>query len=359
MQLTRRALAATSASLAALAAFPAAGEPKARRPLAIAHRGASGERPEHTLMGYRLAIAEGADFIEPDLVPTKDGHLVVRHENEIGGTTDVARRPEFAARKTTKVVDGQKIEGWFTEDFTLAELKTLRARERLPALRPDSARFDGLEAIPTYQEMLDLAKAESPRLGRPIGTYPEMKHPTYFASIGLPLEHRLLAMLKANNLNSKTAPVFVQCFEVGALKTFRQLSPAPLIQLVSVAGGPADLPNLSYKEMTTAAGVKQIAAYADGIGPEWPMVIPVTAEGALGPATPLVADAHANGVAVHPWTVRAENAFLPAKLRRGTSPAEHGDVDALYEAIWKSGVDGLFSDFTGLSVAVRNRLFPA
>src|SRR5205823_2948776 len=162
--------------------------------------------------------------------PTKDGHLVVRHENEIGGTTDVAGHPEFAARRTGKVVDGQKLEGWFTEDFTLAELKTLRARERLPQLRPGSARYDGLAPIPTYQEMLDLAKAESRRLGRAIGTYPEMKHPTYFASIGLPLEPRLLDTLKTNNLNSKTAPVFVQCFEVGALKTFRQLSRAPLVQ---------------------------------------------------------------------------------------------------------------------------------
>jgi glycerophosphoryl diester phosphodiesterase len=353
MQLTRRALAA----IPAVIALPAAAKPKAR-PLAIAHRGASGERPEHTLMGYRLAIAEGADFIEPDLVPTKDGHLVVRHENEIGGTTDVAKHAEFAGRKTTKVIDGQKIEGWFTEDFTLAELKTLRARERLPALRPGSAKFDGLEPIPTYQEMLDLAKSETRRLGRPIGTYPEMKHPTYFASIGLPLEHRLLDTLKKNGLNSKAAPVFVQCFEVGALKTFRPLSKARLVQLVSVAGGPADLPGVSYKEMVTAEGVKRISAYADGVGPETPLVIPVV-DGGLGPATALVADCHANGMAVHPWTVRAENAFLPPKLRRGTSPADHGDVDALYEALWKSGIDGLFSDFTSLSVAVRNRLFPA
>jgi glycerophosphoryl diester phosphodiesterase len=354
MQLTRRALAA----LPALAAFPAGATPKPpKRPYAIAHRGASGERPEHTLMGYRLAIAEGADFIEPDLVPTKDGHLVVRHENEIGGTTDVARHPEFASRKTSKVIDGQKIEGWFTEDFTLAELKTVRARERLPQLRPGSAKYDGLETIPTYQEMLDLAKAETRRLGRPIGTYPEMKHPTYFASIGLPLEHRLLDMLKTNDLNSKTAPVFVQCFEVGALKTFKQISKAPLIQLVSVAGGPADLPGVTYKDMVTAEGVKRIAGYADGVGPELPMVVPVV-DGGLGPPTSLVADCHANGMAVHPWTVRAENYFLPPKLRRGTSLADHGDVDALYEALWKSGIDGLFSDFTALSVAVRNRLYP-
>jgi len=355
MQLTRRALAA----LPAVAAFPAMAKPKPRkRPLAIAHRGASGERPEHTLMGYKLAIAEGADFIEPDLVPTKDGHLVVRHENEIGGTTDIAKHPEFASRKTTKVIDGQKIEGWFTEDFTLAELKTVRARERLPQLRPSSARYDGLETIPTYQEMLDLAKSESRRLGRPIGTYPEMKHPTYFASIGLPLEHRLLDMLKKNDLNSKTAPVFVQCFEVGALKTFKTLSKAPLIQLVSVAGGPADLPGVTYKEMVTADGVKRIASYADGVGPELPLVIPVV-DGGLGPATALVSDCHANGMAVHPWTVRAENYFLPPKLRRGTSLSDHGDVDALYEALWRSGIDGLFSDFTALSVAVRNRVYPA
>ena len=355
MQITRRTLTA----LTALAALPVAAKPKtARRPLAIAHRGASGERPEHTLMGYRLAIAEGADFIEPDLVPTRDGHLVVRHENEIGGTTDVAKHPEFSGRKTTKVIDGQKVEGWFTEDFTLAELKTVRARERLPSLRPGSARYDGLETIPTYQEMLDLAKTESHRTGRTIGTYPEMKHPTYFASIGLPLEHRLLDTLKKNNLNSTTAPVFVQCFEVGALKTFRRLSHAPLVQLVSSAGGPADLPNVTYREMTTPAGIKQIASYADGLGPELPLVIPVVDSG-LGPATSLVSDAHANGLKVHPWTVRAENAFLPPKLRRGTTPADHGDVDTLYEALWKSGLDGLFSDFTRLSVAVRNRLFPA
>jgi glycerophosphoryl diester phosphodiesterase len=202
--------------------------------------------------------------------------------------------------------------------------------------------------------MLDLAAAESRRLGRPIGTYPEMKHPTYFASIGLPLEGRLLDTLKTNNLNSKTAPVFVQCFEVGALKRFRQMSKAPLIQLVSVQGGPADLPGVTYKEMTTAAGVRQIAAYADGIGPELPMVVPVV-DGGLGPATALVSDAHANGLAVHPWTVRAENFFLPPKLRRGASPAEHGDVDALYDALYAAGIDGLFSDFSALNVAGRKR----
>ena len=357
MQLTRRALAAGAAALLAL---PATARPTPRRrPLAIAHRGASGERPEHTLMGYRLAIAEGADFIEPDLVATRDGHLVVRHELEIGGTTDVASRPEFAARKTSKVIDGETVTGWFAHDFTLAELKTLRARERLPALRPDSARFDGLEAIPTYQEMLDLAKAESRRLGRTIGTYPEMKQPTYFASIGLPLEHRLADFLKKNDLHSRTSPVFVQCFEVGALKTFRGLSPVPLIQLVDAEGGPADRPGLRYADMITPAGLKAVAAYAAGVGPDWKMAVPATPDGDLAPATPLIADAHAAGLKVHPWTVRAENVFLPARLRRGASPADHGDVDAVYRALYRAGVDGLFSDFTALSVRVRDELFPA
>lgn len=347
MKLTRRSAVATTA---ALAAFPAVAQPKKKRPLVIAHRGASGERPEHTLMAYRLAIAEGADFIEPDCVVTKDGHLVVRHENEIGGTTDVAKRPEFAARRTSKTIDGQKVEGWFTEDFTLAELKTLRARERLASLRPESAKFDGQEPIPTYQEVIDLAKAESRRTGRTIGTYPEMKHPTYFAGIGLPLEARLADMLRKNGLSSAAAPVFVQCFEVEPLKVIGKLTRARRIMLVSQGPAPADV--------RSEAGVKAIAAFAEGLGPEYPLVIP-TVDGGLGPATPLVGWAHAAGLAVHPWTVRAENAFLPAKLRRGTSPAEHGDVDAVYRALYGAGIDGLFSDFPGLSARVRNELFPA
>jgi glycerophosphoryl diester phosphodiesterase len=339
MTLTRRALAAA----ASLIAVPAMAPPK-MKPIVIAHRGASGERPEHTLTAYRLAIAEGADFIEPDLVSTKDGHLVVRHENEIAGTTDVATRPEFAARRAAKVIDGAKIEGWFTEDFTLAELKTLKARERLPQLRPGSAKFDGQDAIPTYQEVIDLAKAESRRTGRTIGTYPEMKHPAYFAGIGLPLEQRLADLLKANGLDSRTAPVFVQCFEVAPLKTFMGLSKARRVMLVSQGAAPVDV--------TSAAGLKAIAAFADGVGPEWPLVIP-TAAGRLGAPTALVGDAHAAGLAVHPWTVRAENFFLPQTLRRGANMADHGDVDAVYQAIYASGVDGLFSDFPGLAVKAR------
>ena len=342
--ITRRTLAA----LAAAAVSAPRARAAARRPIVIAHRGASGERPEHTLMAYRQAILEGCDFIEPDLVATKDGHLVVRHENEIGGTTDVARRPEFAARKTEKVIDGEKITGWFTEDFTLAELKTLRARERLPALRPASAAFDGQEPIVTYQEVVDLAKAESRRTGRTIGTYPEMKHPSYFASIGLPLEQRLADALKANDLDSPTAPVFVQCFEVEPLKTFRRFSRAPRVMLVSQGPAPVDV--------TTTAGIKAIAAFAEGLGPEWPLIVP-TAGGVLGAPTALVADAHAAGLQVHPWTVRAENAFLPKSLQRDGGPAAHGDVGKVYEALWAAGVDGLFSDFPGLAAASRTAHF--
>ncbi len=339
--ITRRTL--TAATLAAAAAMPALAKSKSK-PLVIAHRGASGERPEHTLMAYRLAIEEGCDFIEPDLVVTKDGHFVVRHENEIGGTTDVAARPEFAARKTEKVIDGEKLSGWFTEDFTLAELKTLRARERLPQLRPGSAKFDGQDVIPTYQEVIDLAKAESRRVGRVIGTYPEMKHPTFFASIGLPMEQRLADLLKANDLNSRTAPVFVQCFEVAPLKAYGLIGKARRVMLVSQGPAPVDV--------KSAAGIKAIAAFAEGLGPEWPLVIP-TAGGVLGQPTTLVGEAHAAGLAVHPWTIRAENAFLPKSLQRGTSPADHGDATAVVKALYAAGVDGVFSDFTALAVAAR------
>jgi len=340
--ITRRTLVASGFAAAAVPAFA---NSKMKKPLVIAHRGASGERPEHTLMAYRRAIEEGCDFIEPDLVVTRDGHLVARHENEIGVTTDVSARPEFAVRKTEKVIDGEKLTGWFTEDFTLAELKTLRARERLPALRPGSARFDGQDTIPTYQEIIDLAKAESRRVGRVIGTYPEMKHPAYFAGVGLPIEQRLADRLKANDLNSRTAPVFVQCFEVAPLKAYGLIGKARRVMLVSQGPAPVDV--------ASASGIKAIAAFAEGLGPEWPLVIP-TKGGVLGAPTALVRDAQSVGLAVHPWTVRAENAFLPKSLQRGSAPADHGDVGAVLKALYASGVDGLFSDFPGLAVKARS-----
>lgn len=346
MQITRRSL---MAATAALAAAPAAAQPR-KRPLIIAHRGASGERPEHTALAYRLAVEQGCDFIEPDLVMSRDGALVVRHENEIGGTTDVSARPEFAGRRTTKVVDGEEITGWFAEDFTLAELKTLRARERLPALRPASAAFDGREPILTFDEVADLARTESRRTGRTIGVYPEMKHPTYLASVGLDIQGALAAALRRNELNAPTAPVFVQCFEPEPLRQFRAKSRARQVLLIGAGSKTAAL--------LTPAGLKSIAAYADGVGPSYDLVIPQSEE-SLGQPTQVVADAHAAGLAVHPWTVRAENRFLPRDLRLGAAPGDHGKVEALYQALFATGVDGLFSDFPGLAAQARDKAFGA
>jgi glycerophosphoryl diester phosphodiesterase len=353
--LTRRALttAALAGTLMSGTSFAAA----KKKPIVIAHRGASGLRPEHTELSYNLAIDQGCDFIEPDLVPTKDGHLIARHENEIGGTTDVGSRPEFAARKATKTIDGQQITGWFTEDFTLAEIKTLRARERLPQLRPANAKFDGQASLLTFDEVVAIARAGSQRTGRTIGVYPEMKHPTYFAGIGLPVEDRLVALLKKNELDSAAAPVFVQCFEVGALKTIRGKTKARLVQLTDGEGGPADLPNVTYAQMCSASGLKDVALYADGLGPNKAQIVPQD-ETSLLPATSLVKDAHAAGLVVHPWTVRAENYFLPSSLRRGDAAAadylaQPGDVTPVFKALFVAGVDGLFSDFPGLAVAAR------
>jgi len=325
----------------------------ARIPIVIAHRGASGERPEHTAMAYRLAVAQGADFIEPDLVLTRDGHFVCRHENEIGGTTDVGARPEFAGRKATKVIDGEEITGWFTEDFTLAELKTLRCRERLPGVRPANVAFDGQETIPTFDEVVALAAEEGRRAGRIIGLYPELKHPLHFARAGLAMEARFADRLKAHGFDSRSAPVFVQCFEVTPLKTLRGLVKTPLVQLISDAGGPVDLPDLTYAGMTDAAGLKAIAAYADGAGPHSRYVVPSDGA-ALLPTTGFVRDAHAAGLKVHPWTVRRENAFLPTGLRSSGTLSEAGNVAAVFAALLRAGVDGVFTDNITEGVKARN-----
>ncbi len=313
-----------------------------RPPIVIAHRGASGERPEHTIAGYRLAIDLGADYIEPDLVLTKDGVLVARHENEISETTDVAEHPEFAARKATKVIDGQKVTGWFTEDFTLAELKTLRARERLPKLR--STEYDGEFEIPTFEEILALLAEVNKGRKTPVGVYPETKHPSYFVSIGLPHEAPLLAMLDRFGYRGRTAPVYIQSFEVGNLMDLRAKSDLPLIQLMDAEGGPADRPGNSYAAMTSPAGLKMVAAYADGIGPNKAMVIPRAALGRLGKPTTLVSDAHAAGLRVHPWTFRRENYFLPLGDKGSINPAGHGDLAGEIRAYLDTGIDGLFSD---------------
>lgn len=346
------------AAAAALAGGAAMATTKARIPVVIGHRGASGERPEHTALAYSLAISQGADFIEPDLVVTRDGHLVARHENEIGGTTDVAARPEFAARKATKLIDGETITGWFTEDFTLAELKTLRCRERLPKIRPGNTAWDGQAQILTFQEVVDLAVREGARVGRRVGVYPEMKHPAFFASVGLPIEGRMIDALKAAGLQGAEANCFVQCFEVGPLKTLRGRVKTPLVQLISDEGGPADAPGTLYSSMTTAEGLKAIAAYADGVGPEKSLVVPTDGK-VLLPATAFVADAHAAGLKVHPWTVRRENFFLPTGLRGPGAPEDQGDVQALLMALFRAGVDGVFSDFPGEAVKARNRFIGA
>ena len=311
-------------------------------PIVIAHRGASGSRPEHTLAAYALAIEQGADFIEPDLVPTKDDVLVARHENAIGGTTDVAQHPKFADRRTTKTIDGHTLTDWFTEDFTLAELKTLRAKERLPDLRPGNTAYDGQYPVPTLAEIIDLAKRRSQELGRTIGIYPETKHPTYFAGIGHPTDVLLVEQLREAGWHDASAPVFIQSFEVKNLQRIHAMTGIRLIQLVDGTGGPADGAAPSYAAMLTREGLKQIATYAYGIGPNKAQLW--TDAAAATPST-LVADAHAAGVRVHPWTYRAENAFLPPRHRRGEGPAAHGDVAGEIAAGLAQGIDGFFTDF--------------
>lgn len=322
---------------------------KTDKVIVIAHRGASGERPEHTLLSYQRAIEQGADFIEPDLVPTKDGVLVARHENNIADTTDVADHPEFAARRTTKTIDGEKLTGWFTEDFTLAELKTLRAKERLPKLRPGNTKYDGQAGIPTLDDVIALAKRASKETGRTIGIYPETKHPTYFASIGLPLEQRLVDKLKAAGWDRADAPVFIQSFEVDNLKKLKAMTRVRLIQLMAGSGGPADGAQPSYKAMATPDGLKAVAAYAYGIGPELTMIQP-----ASGPATTLVADGHAAGLRLHPWTFRAENFFLLPDYRSGANPVEHGRLKDEILYFIGLGVDGFFTDFPHVGVEARD-----
>jgi glycerophosphoryl diester phosphodiesterase len=347
----------------ALADQPVFKQP-AQRPLVIAHRGASGQRPEHTLAAYQLAAEQGADFIEPDLVITKDGVLVARHEPEIGETTDVADHSEFAPRKTTKTLGGKQVVGWFVEDFTLAELKTLRARERLPKLRVESARFDNQFEIPTFPEILRLRQELTTRLGREIGVYPETKHPARFASLGLPLEERVVADLRTHGLDSAQAPVFLQSFETQSLRILAKLCAVRRIQLLgSQPPFPLDDPTASGGRLgwLTPRYLQEIRTFAEGIGPEKNLVIPKTAEGRLGPATPLVADAHMAGLLVHPYTFRQENAFLPVDFQKpapgvaAPNPGAPGDLEGELRRFLELGIDGFFIDQPGVGVRVRDR----
>jgi glycerophosphoryl diester phosphodiesterase len=331
-----------------------------RLPLVIGHRGASGYRPEHTIASYTLAIELGADYIEPDLVSTKDHVLVARHENDITGTTDVASHPEFAARRTTKTIDGVVHEGWFTEDFTLAELRTLRAVERLPDLRPANTAFDGLYQIPTFQEVIDLAKRHR------VGIYPETKHPTYFDSIGLSLEEPMLAALRANGLDRPGAKVFIQSFETANLKELNRKTRLPLVQLIDEVGAPYDFvvagDPRTYADLVTPEGLAEIATYADGIGPSKNLIVPRDAAGNLLEPTSLVRDAHRAGLVVHPWTFRRENSFLPNDFRQGNPASPEylrapGDLPAELRLFFRLGVDGVFSDNSDVAVATRHQVY--
>ncbi|MFK5689856.1 glycerophosphodiester phosphodiesterase family protein [Ornithinimicrobium sp. LYQ92] len=330
------------------------------RPLVIAHRGASGYLPEHTLAAYELAARQGADYLEPDVVATRDGVLVARHENEISGTTDIADRPRFADRRTTKVVDGREVTGWFTEDLTLEELRTLRARERLPHLRGTDR--DGEHPVATLAEIVDLRGRLSAELGREIGLYIETKHPTYFAGLGLALEEPLLAELDRAGLEGPGAPVFLQCFELTNLRRMRHRLGSGLRQ-VFLASAPDRVPYdlvvagtpTSYRELLGDEGMARLAGDVDGIGPAREMVVPRTPEGALGRPTRLVERAHRAGLVVHPWTLRAENHFLPPALHGPGGESAHGDLAAEATAYLEAGVDGFFTDHPDLGVSARDR----
>mgnify|MGYP000315357329 CR=1 FL=1 len=332
--------------------------PSPRRPLVIAHRGASGYRPEHTIPAYELAARMGADFLEPDLVPTRDGVLVVRHEPEISGTTDVADHPEFADRWTTKVVDGERVSGWFTTDFTLAELRTLRARERLPLLRPRNRMWDRQFAIPTFEEVLALRSRLSKELGRRIGVYPELKSPTFFRECGIDVARLAAVSIRRHRLDSEDAPLFVQCFELQTLFELRHGRGlrCPLV-LLTTEGRPYDMvasgDGRRYADLLTAPALVELAGTIDVVGADKEQVIARRDDGSLASEpTALVSDAHAAGLAVHAWTFRAENAFLPRELRQG-SDADYGRAVDEQLAYLRTGIDGLFTDHADIGVLSR------
>ncbi|WP_028815394.1 glycerophosphodiester phosphodiesterase [Streptomyces flavidovirens] len=318
-------------------------------PTVVAHRGASGYRPEHTIGSYQLALDMGAHVIEQDLVPTKDGHLVCRHENDITGTTDVAAHPEFASRKTTKSVDGVSLTGWFTEDFTLAELKTLRAKERIPGTRQENTLYDGRWTIPTFEEVLRWAEHEGRARGRRIWLHVETKHPTYFRGLGLGLEEPLADLLRKYGRHKKNAPNFLQSFEPSSMRRMAELVAAPRVVLLDAADTrPWDFVQAGDRrtvaDLVKPEGLKWIAGFAQGIGPWLDLIIPKDAAGKLGRPTTLVRDAHAQGLVVHPYTMRNENTFLPADFRRGTDPAAYGDAFGALKLYFEQGIDGIFSD---------------
>lgn len=346
----------------------------ASEPFVIAHRGASGERPEHTVAAYERAVEQGAHFIEQDLVPTKDGHLIVRHENELSDTTDIADRIAFLSYKRTKVVDGKTITGWFAEDLTLEQIKTLRTRERIGQLRPESVKYNGKFEVLTFAEVLRFARELSAKYKRPIGVYSELKHPTYFRSIGLATEEKLLQALQTAGYNlqkpDENRAVFIQCFEFEPLRILRKQTSLPLVFLAERTGVPADGPSRkdtrTYPDYLTPRGLNELKQTVNGIGPDKNWVIGRDKNGNLERPTSLVADAHRAGLLVHPYTFRSENYFLPTDLQRkpanpNATPEEvarvKGDFAREYQAFFEAGVDGVFSDFPGDAMTARTAFF--
>ncbi|MET8215498.1 glycerophosphodiester phosphodiesterase [Streptomyces hirsutus] len=328
-------------------------------PTVIGHRGASGYRPEHTFGAYDLALDLGADIVEAgDLVPTRDGHLVCRHEPEIGGTTDVADRPEFADRERTKLLDGVPVTGWFTEDFTLAELKRLRAVERIPANRPHNTLYDGRWGIPTFEEVLRWQNEQTRKRGKQVWIYPELKHPTYFRKLGLGTEELLARLLRKHGKDKKNSPVIVQSFEPTSIQRMSRLVGNPLAVLLSGANSrPWDFVEngdpRKVADLVTPKGLEEIASYAQGIGPTLDLVIPRDAAGNLTEPTTLVRDAHRAGLILHPYTMRNENPFLPANFRKGGDPDAYGDVFGAFRAYFATGIDGVFTDHPDTGLLAR------
>jgi glycerophosphoryl diester phosphodiesterase len=362
MGLTRRALIGQAGAALAAAPLAARAQPQSKSQVGrlsakvelFGHRGACALRPEHTLASYARAIADGADYVEPDLCVTRDGVLVARHEPNITETTDVASRPEFASKKTTKTIDGETQTGWFTDDLTLAELKTLRAVERIPKLRPANTRYNGEFEVPTFYEYLDFVAALAAARGRDIGIVPEIKHSTYFAGVGLPMEDRFLKVL-ADHPYTRRCPVEIQSFEVANLKYLRQKLGRPanvrLMQLVDDANlKPGDVlaknGATTYGDMITAKGMVEIKTYADVVAPQVRAIIPLGKDGRMGQPTSFVADAHAAGLLVHIWTFRPENYFLAADFKNGGADAERNEAGSLAEMsrYIQAGVDGFFTD---------------
>jgi glycerophosphoryl diester phosphodiesterase len=331
-------------------------------PAVVAHRGASGYRPEHTFGSYQLALDMGADVIEQDLVPTKDGHLVCRHENDITATTNVSEHPEFAGRKTTKTVDGAPLTGWFTEDFTLAELRTLRAKERIPQTRQRNTLYDGRWEVPLFEDVLKWAQKKGKQRGRPVWLHIETKHPTYFRKLGLELEPRLAKLLRAYGRDRSDSPNFVQSFEPSSIQRLNKLVDCPGVCLLDAAGTrPWDFVEAgdprTVADLVKPEGLKWMARFAKGIGPVVDLVIPKNPDGSLGEPTTLVRDAHAQDLILHPYTMRNENTFLPLEFKRGTDPNAYGDAFGAFRAYFATGIDGIFTDNadTGLLAAAEFR----